>query len=134
MTSASSTTKSQHRLIIAAGWAAIAWGVFQLAATRRESLGYWTSVVAINALPSLLLGWATLRRYTAAAVVLGLYGVFRLYIAARVMTQRLDDPTGQPADWWVAPLAVPFAIMWIAGAAAAVAAWRRRAALPSDAR
>jgi hypothetical protein len=134
MTSASRTANSQHRLVIAAGWAAIAWGLFQLAATRRESLGYWTSVVAINALPSLLLGWATLRRYTVAAVMLGLYGVFRLYVAARVMTQRLDHPAGQPADWWVAPLAVPFAIVWIAGAAAAVAAWRRRAVPASEAR
>ena len=112
--------------MIAAGWAAIAWGLFQLAATRRESLGYWASVVAINALPILLLGWATLRRFTGAAVALAIYGVFRLYVASRVIRQRLDDPTLQPADWWVAPLAVPFAVVWIVGAAAAYAAWRRR--------
>ena len=127
MTSPSSTAGTQYRFIVAAGWAAIAWGVFQLAATRRESLGYWTSVVAINALPILLLGWATLRRYTAAAVVLALYGVFRVYIAGRVIFQRLDDPTGQPADWWVAPLAVPFAILWIVDAGAAFVMWRHRA-------
>ena len=129
MTSPSSTVDSQARLAVAAGWAAIAWGVFQLAATRRESLGYWASVVAINALPILLLGWATLRRFTAAAVALAIYGVFRIYVAARVIMQRLDDPSVLPADWWVAPLAVPFAIVWIAGAVAAYVALRRRRAL-----
>jgi hypothetical protein len=47
-------------------------------------------------------------------------------LVGRVIAQRLDDPTVQPADWWVAPLAVPFAIIWIVGAAAAFVAWRRR--------
>lgn len=123
-----SPVEPQRPIIVAAGWVAIAWGVFQLAATRRESLGYWGSVVAINALPILLLGWATLRRFTAAALGLGIYGVFRGYVAARVLMQRLDNPAAQPADWWVAPLAVPFAIVWVVGAGAAFRAWRRRAA------
>jgi hypothetical protein len=122
-----SSVDPQRRLIVAAGWAAIAWAIFQLAATRRESLGYWGSVVAINALPILLLGWATLRRFTAATIVLAIYGVFRGYVAARVLMQRLDNPAAQPADWWVAPLAVPFAIVWIIGAGAAFITWKRRA-------
>jgi hypothetical protein len=134
MTSPSSTLDSQRRFIVAAGWAAIAWGLFQLAATRRESLGYWTSVVAINALPILLLGWATLRRFTAAALVLALYGVFRVYIAIRVIMQRMDDPTARPADWWVAPLAIPFAMMWIVGAVAVFVGWRRTTGSTKDGR
>ena len=125
MTSSSRTAETQYRLVVAAGWAAIAWAGFQLVATRRESLGYWASVVAINALPVLLLGWAVLRRFTTAAVVLAIYGLFRIYVATRVIMQRLSDPTGQPADWWVAPLAVPFALIWIVGAMAAIAVSRR---------
>jgi hypothetical protein len=82
-------------------------------------------VVAINALPTLLLGWAALRQYLLAAAVLGLYGCFRLYVAARVISLRLDNGA-TPADWWVAPLAIPFALVWIAGAASAYLVWRRQ--------
>ena len=117
---------SRDRLVAAAGWAAVGWSLFQLAATRRESLGYWTGVVAINALPILLLGWATLRRFTVAAVALATYGVFRVYVAARVIMQRFDAQVVQPADWWVAPLAVPFAIVWMVGAIVAYRGWQRR--------
>ena len=126
MHSSSSSVDLPRRLVIAAGWAAIAWGIFQLVATRRESLGYWTSVVAVNALPILLLGWATLRRVRPSVAVLALYGTFRVYVATRVVMQRLDDATVPPADWWVAPLAVPFAMLWIVGAGAAFVLWRRR--------
>ena len=117
---------TRHRLILAAGWAAIAWGVFQLVATRRPSLAYWAPVVAINALPTLLLGWGAVRRNLIAAAGLGLYGCYRLYVAARMISFRADNPAATPADWWVAPLAIPFALVWVVGAIAAYFVWRRR--------
>ena len=110
-------------------WAAFAgflWAVFQLVATRRISVDYWAGSLAINALPVVLLAWGTLRGSLLTAVGLGVYGLYRLVMALRMIAALSDSAFARPVDWWVAPLAVPFAVLWIIGSVAAYRLWRRK--------
>jgi hypothetical protein len=104
-----------------AGCAGLAWGAFQLVATRWVSLGYWAGSIAINAVPVLLLAWGALRGSRLSAVGLGIYGVYRIAMAVRMLATFLDSAATQPVDWWVAPLALPFATVWVVGAIATIA-------------
>ena len=122
---------SLQRRVRFAGYAALAWGLFQLLATQRPSLEYWAGAVAINALPTLILGWGTVRRNVFAAVTLGVYGLYRLVTGARMIAVYFDPAAPRPSDWWVAPLAIPFAIAWIVGAIAAVGHHRQRSSVAS---
>ena len=117
-----------QRLVRFAGCAALVWGVFQLLATKKPSFEYWAGAVAINVLPTLILGWCTLRRNVLAAGALGVYGLYRIVIGARMIGMAFDLAAERPTDWWVAPLAIPFAIAWIVGAFAAVRLHQRRGA------
>jgi len=110
-----------HRYGRWAGYAGMAWGAFQFLATRWVSLGYWAGSIAINAVPVLLLAWGALRGSRLSAVGLGIYGIYRIVVGVRMLATFLDSAATRPVDWWVAPLALPFALVWVVGAIATIA-------------
>jgi hypothetical protein len=127
MSSVSDTVAARHRHRVRwAAYAGLAWAVFQLLATRRTSMEYWAGSVAVNALPVLLLALAGVRGSLIATAALAIYGVYRVVIGVRMVMLMLDSRFAPPVDWWVAPLAVPFAALWIVGGLAAYALHRTR--------
>ena len=121
----SAATRDRRRVRWAA-YAGVAWAVFQLLATRRTSMEYWAGSVAVNALPVLLLALGALRGSLMATAALAIYGLYRVVIGVRMVMLLFDTSFARPVDWWVAPLAVPFAVVWIVGGLAAYALRRTR--------
>lgn len=117
--------------IRAAGYAALAFAAFQLSALpaplHRSAVGggwvvEWATVGQVAL--SVLLGALALRGRRAAALVLGLYGVYRLGLFALAVVRVLDG-TAARLVWgpgWVlaTALAVPFAVFWVRGGWAAL--------------
>ena len=121
------------RRIRAAGWAAIAYAVFQLWALpaivwRVDGHWIWAPTTALQILPTILLAWFALRGSRPAALVLGAFAVYRVGLFGLAVVRVLDG-TAATMQWgpaWVLGtiVALPFSIFWVRGGIAALRAVR----------
>ena len=116
------TTSIQTQLRLAA-WAGFVWAAFQVAMmVYSGNLSAQTAL--INVVPVVLLSAGTWRASRVAALGLAAYGLWRLWMAYPVFVQ-LGGDSAMPKHWWIALLAIPFAMVWISGAYRA--RWTRKA-------
>ena len=101
----------QRRLRIA-GCAGLVWVAFQVAMmiySRNLTLGS----ASLNVVPVLLLSVGLLRANTWAAIALAVYGTLRLRMAFPVLVRLFGESEPLPKHWWIALVAIPFALLWI---------------------
>jgi hypothetical protein len=107
------TTSIQTQLRFAAT-AGLLWAAFQTAMmVYSGNLSAQTAL--INVVPVALLSAGTWRASRVAALGLATYGLWRLWMAYPVLVQ-LGGDSAMPKHWWIALLAIPFAMVWISGA------------------
>ena len=109
MTLNSSAVQRRLRL---AGYAGLAWAAFQVAMmlySRNLTIGS----AALNVIPVFLLSIGLLRANTWAALALAMYGALRLWMAFPILVRLAGESSPMPKHWWIALLAVPFALLWI---------------------
>ncbi|HEX6943849.1 MAG TPA: hypothetical protein VF128_13045 [Gemmatimonadaceae bacterium] len=116
------TTSIQTQLRFAAQ-AGFIWAAFQVA-MMVYSGNLSTQTALINVVPVVLLSAGTWRASRVAALGLASYGLWRLWMAYPVLVQ-LGGDNAMPKHWWIALLAIPFAMVWIGGAYGA--RWTRKA-------
>ena len=105
------STESQLRLAAQAGFV---WAAFQTA-MMVYSGNLSAQTLLINVVPVLLFSAGSWRASRIAASGLALYGLWRLWMAYPVLVQ-LGGDSAMPKHWWIALLAIPFAMVWIGGA------------------
>ena len=106
------TSSAVHRHFRLAGYAGLAWAAFQVAMmlySRNLTIGS----AALNVIPVFLLSIGLLRANTWAALALAMYGVLRLWMAFPILVRLAGESSPMPKHWWIALLAVPFALLWI---------------------
>jgi hypothetical protein len=97
-----------------AAQAGFVWAAFQTAMmVYSGNLSGQTAL--INVVPVVLLSAGTWRASRIAALGLASYGLWRLWMAYPVLVP-LGDDNAMPKHWWIALLAIPFAMVWIGGA------------------
>ena len=107
------TTSIQTQLRFAAR-AGFVWAAFQVAMmVYSGNLSAQTAL--INVVPVVLLSAGTWRASRIAALGLAAYGLWRFWMAYPVLVQ-LGGDSAMPKHWWIALLAIPFAMVWIGGA------------------
>lgn len=120
-----------RRRIRAAGWAAIAFAVFQLLAFpavvwRRGGHWTWEPTTVLDVLPAILLGWFALRGSRPAAWLLGAYAVYRIGLFGLGIVRVLDGTAVVmqfgPARMLASAVVLPFAIFRLRGGIAALRA------------
>jgi hypothetical protein len=109
MTLNSSAVQRRLRL---AGYAGLVWAAFQ-AAMMIYSRNLTIGSAALNVIPVLLLSIGLLRANTWAALALAVYGALRLWMAFPILLRLAGESSPMPKHWWIALLAVPFALLWI---------------------
>jgi hypothetical protein len=106
-------TPTLERRVRLAAQAGLLWATFQVA-MMLYSGNLTVQTVLVNVVPVVLFStgaWFSLRL---AAAGLAAYGIWRLWMAYPVIAQLIaGDP--MPKHWWIALLAIPFAVLWIAG-------------------
>ena len=124
-------TPKLERQIRLAAHAGLVWAAFQVAMMLYSgNLSVQTTL--INVVPVLLFSLGALRANRVAALGLGAYGLLRLWMAYPVIARLLSENTEVPKHWWIALLAIPFALLWIAGGYGAHMRVRARAVVPRD--
>lgn len=101
-----------HRRFRLAGYAGLVWAAFQVAMmiySRNLTIGS----AALNVIPVFLLSIGLLRANTWAALALAMYGALRLWMAFPILVRLAGESSPMPKHWWIALLAVPFALLWI---------------------
>ena len=106
------TTSIQTQLRFAAQ-AGFVWAAFQTA-MMVYSGNLSAQTVIINVVPVVLFSVGAWRASRIAALGLAAYGLWRLWMAYPVLVQLAGD-SAMPKHWWIALLAIPFAMVWIAG-------------------
>lgn len=109
MTLNSSAVQRRFRL---AGYAGLVWAAFQ-AAMMIYSRNLTIGSAALNVIPVFLLSIGLLRANTWAALALAMYGALRLWMALPILVGLAGESSPMPKHWWIALLAVPFALLWI---------------------
>jgi hypothetical protein len=137
--------KSSHadRCIRQAGYAALAFAVYQLVALpmplhRIDTTWVveWMTIAQVGV--SLVSGVAALRGNLIAAALMGSYGVYRVALFGLAVVRVLDGTAAQ-IHWgpaWVlgVALTLPFAIFWVRGGFGGISVYRdRRAKIQVDA-
>jgi hypothetical protein len=101
----------QRRLRVA-GYAGLVWAAFQ-AAMMLYSRNLTIGSSALNVVPVLLLSVGLLRANIWAALALAVYGTLRLWMAFPVLVRLFFESAPLPKHWWIALVAIPFALLWI---------------------
>ena len=101
----------QRRLRVA-GYAGLVWAAFQ-AAMMIYSRNLTIGSSALNVVPVLILSVGLLRANVWAALALAVYGALRLWMAFPILVRLFGESGPLPKHWWIAPVAIPFAIVWI---------------------
>jgi hypothetical protein len=114
---------SHHRRVRSAGYAGLAWTFFQLtvlAVSGGDNAWAWQPLL-INVLPPLLLTIALLRGSLVAAVLLGVYGLYRVVSCLMVFARLLTGTAAGNYDGLVGETVVVlvFALFWVSGGLAA---------------
>jgi hypothetical protein len=97
-----------------AAQAGFVWAAFQTA-MMLYSGNLSAQTLLINVVPVVLLSAGTRRTMRVAASGLAAYGLWRLWMAYPVLVQLTGD-SAMPKHWWIALLAIPFAMLWIGSA------------------
>lgn len=98
----------------------LVWAAFQTA-MMLYSGNLSAPTVTINVVPVLVLSVWALRSSRTAALGLAAYGAWRLWMAYPVIAQLLNNASAMPKHWWIAIVAIPFAVLWLAGGRQAMA-------------
>ena len=101
----------QRRLRVA-GYAGLVWAAFQ-AAMMIYSGNLTIASSALNVVPVLLLSVGLLHANVWAAIALAVYGALRLWMAFPVLVRLFGEGAPLPKHWWIALVAIPFALLWI---------------------
>jgi len=101
----------QRRLRVA-GYAGLVWAAFQ-GAMMIYSRNLTVGSSALNVVPVLLLSVGLLRANKWAALALAVYGTLRLWMAFPVLVRLFGESESIPKHWWIALVAIPFALLWI---------------------
>lgn len=103
---------TKHFPVRYAAYAGLAWCAFQVA-MMLYSGNLSLPTVAINVAPVLLLSLGALRANRVAVTGLAVYGALRLWMALPILSRLLGDSSAMPKHWWIALVAVPFALVWM---------------------
>jgi hypothetical protein len=109
------TPKLERRVRLAAQ-AGLVWAAFQVA-MMLYSGNLTAQTVLVNVVPVVLFSAGTWFSIRLAALGLAAYGLWRLWMAFPIVTQLMGGEA-MPKHWWIALLAIPFALLWISGAPA----------------
>ena len=115
------TTRNQSLRI--AAYAGLLWAAFQTA-MMIYSRNLSPTTTLINVGPIVLFSVGALRSSLLALGGLATYGLWRLVMAYPVITTVVSGNEALPKHWWVALLALPFAVLWIVTATRATGSRR----------